>query len=106
MPQIRSTQTAGVPVWVKGSLVLVAQGMVIQSVAQVVPTLLPSAGVPPVMLKDMAGVLTRIEKKSSSIILNVRFFKSSTCIGTSSILYSTKVPVHPHANGVVSIGQL
>ena len=86
---------------------LVAQGMVIQSVAQVVPTLLPSAGVPPVMLKDMAGVLTRIEKKSSSIIvLNVRFFKSSTCIGTSSILYSTKVPVHPHANGVVSIGQL
>ena len=74
MPQIRSTQTAGVPVWVKGSLVLVAQGMVIQSVAQVVPTLLPSAGVPPVMLKDMAGGLTRIEKKSSSIILNVKDF--------------------------------
>ena len=58
MPQIRSTQTAGLPVWVKGSFVLVAQGMVIQSVAQVVPTLLPSAGVPPVMLKDIAGVLT------------------------------------------------
>ena len=58
MPQILSTQTDGVPVWVVGSLLLVAQGMVIQSVEQVVPTLLPSAGVPPVILKDIAGVFT------------------------------------------------
>jgi hypothetical protein len=36
----------------------VAQGMVIQSVAQLVPTTLPAAGDPPVMLNDMAGVLT------------------------------------------------
>lgn len=57
IPQMRSTQTAGVPVWVVGSLELVAQGMVIQSVAQLVPTLLPSAGEPPVTLKDIAGVL-------------------------------------------------
>jgi hypothetical protein len=58
IPQILSTQMDGVPVWVVGSLLLVAQGMVIQSVAQVVPTFEPSAGEPPVTLKDMAGVLT------------------------------------------------
>ena len=57
MPQILSTQTAGVPIWVVGSLELVAHGMVIQSVVQAVPTTLPAAGLPPVMLKDMAGVL-------------------------------------------------
>ena len=33
-----STQTTGVPFWAKGSLVLVAQGMVSQSVEQPVPT--------------------------------------------------------------------
>ena len=70
MPQMRSTQTAGLPVWVKGSLVLVAQGMVIQSVAQVVPTLLPSAGVPPVMLKDMAGVFTIKASRAGNVNLS------------------------------------
>ena len=41
-----------------GLLLFVAHGIVIQSVEQVVPTLLPSAGDPPVILKDMAGVFT------------------------------------------------
>ena len=41
-----------------GSILFVAQGIVIQSVAQLVPTTLPSAGEPPVILNDMAGVLT------------------------------------------------
>lgn len=59
MPQMRSTQIEGVPVWV-GELLLVAQGIVIQSVLQEVPTTDPRAGLPPVMLKDMAGVLTRM----------------------------------------------
>jgi len=35
-------------------MVLVAQGMVIQSVAQLVPTMLPIDGFPPVTLNDMA----------------------------------------------------
>ena len=42
MPQIRSTHTAGVPVWATGSLLFVAQGIVIQSVLQVTPTWLVS----------------------------------------------------------------
>ena len=71
MPQIRSTQIEGVPVCVVGLLLFVAQGIVIQSVAQVVPTLLPSAGDPPVMLNDMAGVLT--EKRP---IIKAQFFKN------------------------------
>ena len=54
----------------KGSLVLVAQGMVIQSVAQVVPTLLPSAGVPPVMLNDMAGVFTIKASRAGNVNLS------------------------------------
>ena len=58
IPQIRSTQTEGVPLCVVGWLELVAHGTVIQSVAQFVPTTLPSAGDPPVMLKDIAGELT------------------------------------------------
>ena len=58
IPQILSTHTEGVPVWVVGLLLFVAHGIVIQSVEQVVPTLLPSAGDPPVILKDMAGVFT------------------------------------------------
>jgi hypothetical protein len=58
IPQILSTQTAGVPVCVVGSLELVAHGIVIQSVVHEVPTTLPSAGVPPVILNDMAGVFT------------------------------------------------
>ncbi len=38
-----------------GSKVFVAQSIVIQSVIQLAsPTTLPNAGVPPVMLKDMA----------------------------------------------------
>jgi hypothetical protein len=58
MPQIRSTHVLGVPVWAVGSMLLVAHGIVIQSVAQLVPTRVPTAGDPPVMLNDMAGVLT------------------------------------------------
>ena len=56
-PQILSTHTTGVPDWVVGSLVLVAQGMVIQSVEQEVPTTLPRVGDPPVMENDCGGVL-------------------------------------------------
>ena len=70
MPQILSTQTEGVPVWVVGLLLLVAQGMVIQSVEHVVPTLLPSAGEPPVMLKDMAGVFTRKKEVCLEFMFN------------------------------------
>ena len=60
MPQILSTHVVGVPIWAVGSLELVAQGMVIQSVSHWVPTTLPSAGLPPVMLNDIAGVFTVI----------------------------------------------
>ena len=56
-PHILSTQTTGVPDWVVGSLVLVAQGMVIQSVEQEVPTTLPRVGEPPVMENAWGGVL-------------------------------------------------
>ena len=44
----------GVPVCKLTSIVLVAHGMVTQSVAQLVPMMLPVAGLPPVMLNDMA----------------------------------------------------
>ncbi len=59
IPQILSTQVAGVPVWAVGSMLLVAQGMVIQSVAQLVPTKVPAAGEPPVILNDIEGVFTK-----------------------------------------------
>ena len=58
IPQIRSTQTAGVPICVVGSFELVAHGIVIQSVVQAVPTILPARGLPPVILKLMAGLFT------------------------------------------------
>ncbi len=61
MPQILSTQVVGVPFCAVGSLVLVAQGMVIQSVVQATePTTEPRVGLPPVTLNDMAGVFTAI----------------------------------------------
>ena len=58
MPQILSTQTEGEPVCISGSLVLVAHGIVIQSVVHCVPTMLPCCIAPPVMLNDMAGEFT------------------------------------------------
>ena len=58
IPQILSTQTEGEPVCISGSLVLVAHGIVIQSVVHCVPTMLPCAMAPPVMLNDMAGEFT------------------------------------------------
>lgn len=57
-PHILSTQTTGVPDWVVGSLVLVAHGMVIQSVEHEVPTTLPCRGEPPVIENELDGVLT------------------------------------------------
>ena len=68
IPQIRSTHTEGVPFCVVGWLELVAHGTVIQSVAQFVPTTLPSVGEPPVMLKAIAGELTEkiVTKKNNS----------------------------------------
>ena len=58
IPQILSTQTVGVPVCTIGSMVLVAQGMVSQSVTQFVSTTLPIGVVLlPVKLKDMAGTM-------------------------------------------------
>ena len=47
--------------------------MVIQSVAQLVPILLPSAGEPPVILKDIAGVLTRRKKNHWSCLISTSF---------------------------------
>ena len=47
MPQILSTQIDGVPDWTL-LLLLVAHGIVSQSVEQAVLTLLPSAGDPPI----------------------------------------------------------
>ena len=44
----------GVPIWSMTSIVLVAQGIWIQSVAQLVPTMLPISWLLPVILKDMA----------------------------------------------------
>ena len=68
IPQILSTQTTVVPavpvVCAFGSIVLVAHGIVIQSVEQEVPTIVPTAIVPPVMLNDMEGVLAEIWKRS------------------------------------------
>ena len=43
----------GVPVWSMTSIVFVAQGIWIQSVAQLVPTTLPISCVLPVTLKDI-----------------------------------------------------
>ena len=64
MPQILSTQTVGVPDWAVGELVLVAQGMVTQSVTQVSPTTEPSiAAAPPVRLNDMATEFTRVHRQ-------------------------------------------
>jgi len=57
MPQILSWHTLGVPFWPVMLLVLVAQGMMTQSVEQTDPTMLPCAMVPPLMLNDIAGVL-------------------------------------------------
>ena len=75
-PQIRSTQTTGVPDCVLGSFVFVAHGIVIQSVEHCeimiilistrfdteVPTTLPRAGEPPVTENDCAGLLAGDEK--------------------------------------------
>ncbi len=59
MPQMRSTQVLGVPLCAVGSLVLVAHGMVIQSVTQATePTTEPSMGLPPVTLNDIATAFT------------------------------------------------
>ena len=65
IPQILSTQTVGVPDWAVGLLVLVAQGMVIQSVMQLSPTTEPAAPAAPdpVTLKDMAMLFTKMKKK-------------------------------------------
>ena len=64
IPQILSTQTVGVPDWAVGLLVLVAQGMVIQSVMQLSPTTEPAAPAAPdpVTLKDMAMLFTEMKK--------------------------------------------
>ena len=47
--------------WTLGSFELVAHGIVIQSVVHEVPTTDPTAGLPPVMLNDMAGVFTKMK---------------------------------------------
>ena len=64
IPQILSTQTVGVPDWAVGLLVLVAQGMVIQSVMQLSPTTEPAAPAAPdpVTLKDMAMLFTEMKQ--------------------------------------------
>ena len=58
MPQIRSTQTAGIPVCKAGFMELVAHGMVNQSVTQFVSMMLPTGDMLlPVMLNDIAGTV-------------------------------------------------
>jgi hypothetical protein len=62
-------------------LELVAQGMVIQSVAQVVPTRLPTAGLPPLTLNDIDGMFTEETVFEYSVhqslgpIKNINYFK-------------------------------
>lgn len=86
-----------------GLLVLVAQPMVIQSVVQVLPTTLPAAGAPPVILNDIGVALTvKIQDFNTKAISSVLKF---TCVCTSCVLDSTKVPFCPDAYGVVGIGQ-
>ena len=66
MPHILSTQMVGAEVWARGLLVLVAQGMVNQSVMHESPTTEPSWDAePPVTLNDMAIVFTDTTKRSN-----------------------------------------
>ena len=61
MPHILSTQTVGVPLWAKGNLVFVAQGIEIQSVMHATePTTEPNAVTPPVKLNDAGVVFTAV----------------------------------------------
>ena len=61
MPHILSTQTLGVPLWAKGNLVFVAQGIDIQSVMHATePTTEPAAVTPPVKLNDAGVVFTAV----------------------------------------------
>ena len=58
IPQILSTQIFGVPFWdVDFLLLLVAQGILIQSVLQSNPTLLPSEGDPPEKIYSLFAIL-------------------------------------------------
>ena len=60
IPQILSTQTLGSPLWAKGKFVLVAQGIVNQSMAHAAtPTLEPYPATPPVILNDDGVVFTK-----------------------------------------------
>jgi hypothetical protein len=62
IPQMRSTQTAGIPVCTIGSIVLVAHGIVSQSVAQLDSMMLPTGEVLlPVKLNDMAGTIVAVD---------------------------------------------
>jgi len=61
-PHNLSTHTTGVPDWVVGSLVLVAHGIVNQSVEHSVPTTLPRVGDPPVTENDCAGLFVASEQ--------------------------------------------
>ena len=65
IPHILSTQLGGVPLWAKGKSVLVAHGIVNQSVVQPEfwssdPIMDPCAETPPVILKDDGNVFTDI----------------------------------------------
>ena len=73
IPHILSTQTPGVPLWAKGKSVLVAHGIVNQSVIQPSfwssdPIFDPSADTPPVILKDDGDAFTDIGTQKVLIV--------------------------------------
>jgi len=69
MPQILSTHTVGVPLWTAGSLVLVAQGIVSQSVLQFEPTTVPRMVAElPVMLNAMLELVVIVAVRKKYIV--------------------------------------
>ena len=100
MPQIRSTQFVGVPCWALGLLVLVAQGMVIQSVTHWSPTTEPNMLlVAPVTLNDMAGMLAKtvLGKNVSREWRVCQYLQMLTTVSACSVLDAAEVPLHPDA---------
>ena len=71
--------------WTLGSFELVAHGIVIQSVVHEVPTTDPTAGLPPVMLNDMAGVFTKMKLLIYHVAIFEVFLSIAFCNGVWGI---------------------
>ena len=85
---------------------LVAHGIVIQSVEQSVPTIEPTGvAVDPVMLKDIAMVFARESCKDNTRFL-IYDFVSLTVVGASRVLNPAESPLHPDAHRVIRVGYL